>query len=57
MIRDALLLMNVTSRNRTNFLKKQKKEILKRAVTGKLEKETREAKKDKFFNMKLKRDK
>ena len=55
-IRDALVLVNMSAREKSNFLKKQKEQILKRAVTGKLEKESKEEKEIKFAGMKAKRD-
>lgn len=56
-IRDALLLMNISSRERKAYLKKQKELILKRAVTGKLEKDSKEERQIKSALLKQKRDK
>jgi tubulin polyglutamylase TTLL6/13 len=56
-IKDTLTIMNISSAHKTKFLKKQKEEILKRALTGKLEKETKEEKEEKISDIKNKRDK
>lgn len=56
-IRDALILMNITSRERKAYLKKQKELILKRALSGKLEKDTKEEREIKTQILKTKRDK
>jgi tubulin polyglutamylase TTLL6/13 len=55
-IRDSLVLMNVTARERKAFLKKQKELIFKRAVTGKVEKESKEDKGIRALHLKEKRD-
>ena len=55
-IKDSLVLMNVTARERKAFIKKQKEAILKRAVNGKLEKDSKEEKIKKFAELKEKRD-
>lgn len=56
-IKDTLVLMNITSRERKSFLKKQKEQILKRAVTGRLEKESKEEREVRIKEIQAKRDK
>jgi tubulin polyglutamylase TTLL6/13 len=56
-IRDALVLMNVTARARKQFLVKQKEMVMKRALTGRLERETKEERNLKIALAKEKRDK
>ena len=56
-IKDALVLMNIRARERKQFLKKQKEMVMKRALTGRLEKETKEERGAKAALEKEKRDK
>ena len=56
-IKDALTLMKISPREKKKYLAKQKEQILKRAVTGKLEKETKEEREEKIMHLKQKRDK
>lgn len=55
-IKDSLTLINISASEKKKYLKKQKTEILKRAVTGKLVKESREEKEFKAMEMRVKRD-
>ena len=56
-ISQALELMNVSSQNRKKFYKKQKEEILKRSMTGKLERLTKEEKDQLIAKLAKKRNK
>lgn len=56
-ISQALELVNVNLRNRKKYLKKQKEDILKRTMTGKLERLTKEQKDEIIKKLNVRRDK
>lgn len=56
-IKDSLVLMNISARERKQFLKKLKEQLLKRAVSGRMEKESKEEREAKLKEIQEKRDK
>ncbi|OMJ80754.1 hypothetical protein SteCoe_18912 [Stentor coeruleus] len=56
-ISQALNLLNVTSRNRKKYYKKLKEDILKRSMTGKMDKMSKEEKQNLIKNLSIKKNK
>ncbi|CAG9315026.1 unnamed protein product [Blepharisma stoltei] len=56
-ISEALVLMNISSKNRRIYIKKQKQELNKRALTGKIERDSKSVREEKRVKFIIRRDK